>query len=87
MPQPSIPRDYRSTYANQRDEDARLRWPPTALDYRLDALDPTDADRFRERAVAQRRRRGFAPSAVEIFENEFEQHLTELAMLLVLEGA
>ena len=33
----AAPREYRSSFANQRDEDASLHWPPTDMDYKVDA--------------------------------------------------
>ena len=68
-----------------RVQDARLHWPPTEMDYRLDALDATDADLVRIRAQNRRRYRGWAPNAKDIFDEELEQHLTALALVLALE--
>ena len=93
VPLPSAPRDYRSTHANVRDDDARLHWPPSAIDYKLDALQgdsgepegEPDGGR-RERGWSRPRRRGFAPDAKTLFDDELERQLTDLVLLLTLEG-
>ena len=76
-----------SSHANVRDSDARLRWPPSAMDYKLDALEagPDASVRKRERERGRSRQRGFAPDARKVFEDEWERQLTDLVLLLALE--
>ena len=51
-PRDRAPRDFRSDYANPRDDDARLHWPPTKFDYELDtALE--EVEQAVEREVRQ----------------------------------
>ena len=96
VPLASAPRerlsDFRSTFANPRDEEGRLHWPPRELDAALDRLldecplpSKPDGRTAAERTASRRRHRGFAPDAALVFELELERQLTDLVTLLVME--
>ena len=96
VPLASAPRerlsDFRSTFANPRDEEGRLHWPPRELDAALDKLldecplpSKPDGRTAAERTASRRRHRGFAPDAALVFELELERQLTDLVTLLVME--
>ena len=85
IPPASLARDYRSTHANQRDEDGRLTWPPTPMDAQLDAFDAGVARDVR-RAASRRLERGRAPDAKAVFEEELERQLTDLVVMMTIEA-
>jgi hypothetical protein len=96
VPLASAPRerlsDYRSPFANPRDEEGRLHWPPRELDAALDRLldegplpGKPENRTAAERTASRRRHRGFAPDAALVFELDLERQLTDLVMLLVME--
>ena len=78
-----------------RDASARLRWPPTAADYRRDAseLFEESFDDYlrtseRPRTAAERlRRAGQAPDARLYYDQQLEEHLTHLVLMMTLEAA
>ena len=89
------PAEHRSEHANVRDASARLRWPPTAADYRRDAseLFEESFDDYlrtseRPRTAAERlRRAGQAPDARLYYDQQLEEHLTHLVLMMTLEAA
>ena len=79
---------HRSEHANVREEGAMLRWPPKQGDYHLEELDSRRALGLvgvdEEKRLA---RRGGAPDAQLLFDEELEERLTTLVMMMTLEAA
>ena len=76
---------HRSEYANVREGDARLHWPPTGLDYTLDEEEESAGTLAARRVRLSRR--GKAHDARRLYEEALEEQLTNLVMMMALEEA